>query len=83
VVIAETGWPGDGQTVGAAVPSSVNAMRYFVETQAWASREGIELFYFTSFDEPWKLGQEGPVGARWGLWDAHERMKYGAPAADR
>jgi GPH family glycoside/pentoside/hexuronide:cation symporter len=77
VIVAETGWPGKGQSVGAAVPSPVNAMAYFVEVQDWAWQEGVELFYFSSFDEPWKLGQEGEVGTQWGLWDKEERPKYG------
>jgi len=78
IIVAETGWPGKGQSVSAAVPSPENAMRYFIDTQDWARREGVELFYFSSFDEPWKLGQEGEVGAQWGLWDKDERPKYGA-----
>lgn len=78
VIVTETGWPDQGQAVGAAVPSAVNAMRYFVETQDWARREQVELFHFSSFDEPWKRQQEGEVGAHWGLWDPQERPKYGA-----
>ena len=34
-----------------------------------------------TFDEPWKLGQEGEVGAQWGLWDKDEHLKYGTDAA--
>ncbi len=78
IIVTETGWPGQGQTVSAAVPSPENAMRYFIDTQDWARREGVELFYFSSFDEPWKLGEEGAVGAQWGLWDKDERLKYRA-----
>ena len=78
VIVAETGWPGQGQPVGEAVPSPENAMRYFVDVQQWARREGVKLFYFSSFDEPWKLQQEGEVGTQWGLWDKDERPKYGA-----
>jgi GPH family glycoside/pentoside/hexuronide:cation symporter len=76
VVIAETGWPGQGQTVSAAVPSPENAMRYFIETQDWARLEGVELFYFSSFDESWKVGAEGDVGANWGLWDKDGKPKF-------
>lgn len=76
VIIAETGWPGQGQTVSAAVPSSENAMRYFIETQDWARLEGVELFYFSSFDEAWKVGAEGDVGANWGLWDKDGKPKF-------
>jgi glycoside/pentoside/hexuronide:cation symporter, GPH family len=59
------------------VPSPENAMRYFTEVAQWARREGVKLYYFSSFDEPWKRAQEGEVGTRWGLWDAYERPKYG------
>jgi GPH family glycoside/pentoside/hexuronide:cation symporter len=76
VIVTETGWPSQGQTVSAAVPSPENAMRYFIDTQDWAHREGVELFYFSSFDEPWKLGQEGEVGAHWGLWDKNGNRKF-------
>jgi GPH family glycoside/pentoside/hexuronide:cation symporter len=78
VIVAETGWPGQGRPVAGAVPSPDNAMRYFIDVQQWARGEGIKLFYFASFDEPWKLGQEGEVGTQWGLWDKDERPKYGA-----
>jgi GPH family glycoside/pentoside/hexuronide:cation symporter len=76
VIVAETGWPGKGQPVAAAVPSAENAMRYFIDVQQWARSEGVKLFYFSSFDEPWKLQQEGEVGTQWGLWDKDERRKY-------
>ncbi|MFN4116607.1 MAG: glycosyl hydrolase family 17 protein, partial [Inhella sp.] len=76
VIVTETGWPGRGQAVGQAQPSSDNAMRYFIDVQQWGRREGIKLFYFSSFDEPWKRQQEGEVGTQWGLWDAQERLKY-------
>jgi GPH family glycoside/pentoside/hexuronide:cation symporter len=76
VIITETGWPGQGEAVGAAVPAADHAMRYFVEAQQWSRREGVKLFWFSSFDEPWKLGQEGEVGTQWGLWDKNEHPKY-------
>lgn len=81
VIVTETGWPGKGQAVAAAVPSAENAMRFFVDIQQWARSEGAKLFYFSSFDEPWKLKQEGEVGTQWGLWDKDERAKYGAAGA--
>jgi GPH family glycoside/pentoside/hexuronide:cation symporter len=80
VVITETGWPGHGQAVGGAVPSAEHAMRYFIDVQQWGRGEGVKLFYFASFDEPWKQGTEGEVGTQWGLWDKDERPKYGRPA---
>lgn len=76
VIISETGWPDKGTAFHGAVPSHVGAMRYFVETNAWAQRDGIDVFYFAAFDEAWKVGAEGDVGAYWGLWDKDGAPKY-------
>ena len=76
VIVTETGWPAQGQAVGQAQPSEENAMRYFVDVQQWARREGIKLYHFASFDEPWKHEHEGEVGTQWGLWDKDERLKF-------
>ncbi|MEE4284792.1 MAG: glycosyl hydrolase family 17 protein [Mariniphaga sp.] len=76
VIITETGWPSQGESLGNAVPSHINALKYFVNTQLWAIDENIEIFYFASFDESWKVGAEGVVGAYWGIWDKHEKLKF-------
>jgi len=76
VIISETGWPNVGSPFGAAIPSYDNAVEYFIRTYQWAHEEGIEIFYFSSFDESWKVGDEGDVGAYWGLWDAAGNLKY-------
>ena len=41
-----------------------------------ADEEGVEIFYFSSFDEAWKVDKEGDVGAYWGLWDEEGNLKY-------
>ena len=76
VIITETGWPSFGTSLQAAEPSSENAAKYFINAQQWSSDEDIEMFYFTSFDESWKVGDEGDVGAYWGLWDKDGQLKY-------
>ena len=76
VIISETGWPNIGSPYGAAVPSPENALEYFINAYHWANEEGIEIFYFSSFDESWKVGDEGDVGAYWGLWDKDGKLKY-------
>ncbi len=76
VIITETGWPSKGDALGNSKPSSLNAMKYFVNTQLWAMDEQIEVFYFSSFDESWKVGNEGAVGAYWGIWDHQGKLKY-------
>ncbi len=76
VIISETGWPSEGEALDGAIPSKINAIDYFINTQLWAMDEGIECFYFSSFDESWKKGTEGEVGAYWGIFDANGNLKY-------
>ena len=77
VIVTETGWPSQGEAFYAAEPSEENAMKYFIDCQRWSQEDDIEMFYFSSFDEAWKVGDEGDVGAYWGLWNSHEQPKYG------
>jgi glucan 1,3-beta-glucosidase len=76
IVISETGWPDKGSAFHGSVPSVEGAIAYFVDTVEWAESDGIEVFYFAAFDEAWKVGAEGDVGAYWGLWDKDGRPKY-------
>jgi GPH family glycoside/pentoside/hexuronide:cation symporter len=76
VIITETGWPTKGKSVGEAVPSEENAMKFFINIQMWAKESAVNLHYFSSFDEPWKVAYEGEVGGQWGLWDKNNKLKY-------
>lgn len=76
VIVAETGWPSKGEQMEQAVPSSINLMRYYSEVQLWAKNCNVKLFYFSSFDESWKIHEEGWAGTSWGLWDVNENFKF-------
>ncbi|MCL6266306.1 glycosyl hydrolase family 17 protein [Flagellimonas myxillae] len=76
VIISETGWPSQGTNLEGAFPSLENALKYFMNTQKWSQEDDIEIFYFSSFDESWKVGAEGDVGAYWGLWDKDGNLKF-------
>jgi len=76
VIITETGWPSQGESLRGAHSSEENAMKYFINAQAWSAKDNVDIFYFSSFDESWKVGDEGVVGAYWGLWDKHEVLKF-------
>ena len=76
VIITESGWPSEGGSLKGAFSSKENAMRYFINIQKWSKNANIDLFYFSSFDESWKVGTEGDVGAYWGLWDKNEKLKF-------
>ena len=79
VIVSETGWPSSGGTFYGAESSLQGAYLYFLRAMEWAAEDNIEMFYFASFDEGWKVSGEageGDVGAHWGLWDEEERFKY-------
>ncbi len=76
IIISETGWPSKGEQYGPAQPSYENAMRYFIQAQSWAKKQQIPMFYFSSFDEVWKMNHEGEYGAYWGIWDKNGLYKY-------
>lgn len=76
VIITETGWPSQGENTKGAIPSMQASRDYFINTQLWSANEDIPVFYFSSFDESWKVGAEGTVGAYWGIWDKNEKLKF-------
>lgn len=76
IIVTETGWPSQGENTKGAQPDSISTMKYFINCQVWAQHSDIEMFYFSSFDESWKVGAEGEVGAYWGLWDKNEKLKF-------
>ena len=76
VILTETGWPSQGENLRGAIPSHESARNYFINTQCWSAEDAIPVFYFSSFDESWKVGAEGTVGAYWGIWDKNEQLKF-------
>lgn len=76
VIITETGWPSQGKSTGDAHSNAENFVRYYINAQKWSAEEDVEMFYFASFDEAWKVGDEGDVGAYWGLWDKDGNLKF-------
>lgn len=76
IIITETGWPSEGGGLKGALAGPETAMKYFIDTIRWTNENKIPIFYFSSFDESWKTGDEGDVGAYWGLWDKNENLKF-------
>ncbi|WP_438963931.1 glycosyl hydrolase family 17 protein [Winogradskyella sp.] len=76
IIVTETGWPSEGGGYQGAISGETAAMKYFIDTIEWTKTNDIPIFYFSSFDESWKTGDEGDVGAYWGLWDKNEQLKF-------
>ncbi len=77
VVIGETGWPSCGEPNGQAIPGPENASRYLREFVEWSRSEDVIGFYFSTFDEPWKVQHEGERGRCWGLFEENYAIKPG------
>jgi exo-beta-1,3-glucanase (GH17 family) len=73
VIIGETGWPSRGNPNGNAVPSAENQRRFFLEFTSLANQNGVEYFYFSPYEEPWKAPEAGQIGISWGI-NTPERM---------
>ena len=76
VIIGEAGWPSEGRTKHFAEPSVANEayfMRAFVQ---FAREKGYDYYLVEGYDQPWKVGNEGSVGASWGLFDAMGNPKF-------
>ena len=75
IVIAEFGWPSHGYNNLAAQPNLVSeaeTIRAFVKA---ARKNQISYNVIEAFDQPWK-GNEGSVGAYWGLYDSARNPKF-------
>ena len=75
VVLTEFGWPTQGETLGLAQATPENAARYLREILPLLKEKKIEYYYFAVWDEKWKVGPEGNVGAHWGLFESNGVVK--------
>lgn len=74
IVISEAGWAtySVGELHAPRAGDEIKQKRYFNELMEWARSEGITVFFFEAFDEPWK--GEGTEG-HWGLFTEGRRAK--------
>lgn len=77
IVLSEFGWPTHGESKGDAVASPENAARYLREILPLLKENKFDYYYFSLWDEKWKVGAEGGVGAHWGLFHSDGSVKPG------
>ena len=76
ILIGEVGWPSAGDRISVATPSiedEAQFVRQFVKEASWRK---IDYYLMEAFDQPWKEGIEGRVGAYWGVYGADRQPKF-------
>lgn len=76
IVIGEAGWPSEGRTRGNAEASLANEAWFIRNFVQLALDKGYDYYLIEAYDQPWKGGNEGAVGAYWGLFDALGTPKF-------
>ena len=78
IVIGETGWPSDGRVKQGSVPSPAFEAAFLRKFFKLAAQKNYDYYVMEAYDQPWKgsTGQEGAVGAFWGMLDAEGNPKF-------
>ncbi|KAF2279619.1 glycoside hydrolase [Westerdykella ornata] len=94
-IVAEVGWPSGGGNNCGGSPctsktqgsvASVENLNTFMESWVCPSlKNGTEYFWFSAFDEPWKVkfNEDGKEWEdKWGLMDVNRKLKPGVKVPD-
>lgn len=76
ILIAEVGWPSRGRDIDQADTSEAVEGKFLRRFFRLAEKEDYDYFVMEAFDQPWKMKQEGAVGAYWGMFDADRNAKF-------
>ena len=76
IVIGEVGWPSRGREIGQAQASDAEEGKFLRRFFPLAQKENYEFYIMEAFDQPWKMKQEGAVGAYWGVFNADRQPKF-------
>lgn len=76
IVIGEAGWPSEGRIRKGSVPSKANQAAFTRRFLDSAKEQGYDYYVIEAYDQPWKAGPEGAVGAYWGVFDAATEAKF-------
>lgn len=76
LLLAEVGWPSHGRDRGTAEADVSDQAIYLRTLLNRLNRAGYQYFVIEAFDQPWKTGDEGDVGAYWGVYNADRQPKF-------
>nr|CAJ90910.1 glucan 1,3-beta-D-glucosidase [Phytophthora cinnamomi] len=78
VIVGETGWASNGTDADASPATAANAAKYLFDFYTLAAEKDLMYFYFSAFDEPWKLATleaNETVEAYFGLFTQEGALK--------
>lgn len=76
LLLSEVGWPSNGRTRGGAEASPVHQAIYLRTLVNTLNAHGYNYFVIEAFDQPWKIDDEGSVGAYWGVYNFERQPKF-------
>ena len=76
LLLAEVGWPSHGRAQGQAEAKPAEQAIYLRTLLNKLNAAGYEYFVIEAFDQPWKTGDEGDVGAYWGVYNEGRQQKF-------
>ncbi|MCG3170067.1 MAG: hypothetical protein CALGDGBN_01604 [Pseudomonadales bacterium] len=76
LLLAEVGWPSHGRAQGQAEATPAEQAIYLRTLLNRLNSAGYDYFVIEAFDQPWKTGDEGDVGAYWGVYDVYRNLKF-------
>lgn len=76
LLLAEVGWPSHGRAQGQAAASRAEQAIYLRTILDRLNNAGYDYFVIEAFDQLWKTGDEGDVGAYWGVYDVDRNQKF-------
>ncbi|RPB20518.1 glycoside hydrolase [Terfezia boudieri ATCC MYA-4762] len=77
-MISEVGWPTEGGTLQGSVAGVDELNTFLNDWVCQKNKDGTEYFWFSAFDEPWKVMYNEPGKEwedKWGLLDANRKIK--------
>ncbi len=76
IVIGEFGWPSHGYNNKKSIASQENQIKAIRGFLKLAKENGWEYNLIEAFDQQWKGGDEGSVGAYWGIFNSDRILKF-------
>lgn len=76
LLLAEVGWPSNGRMRGGADASQADQAIYLRTLVNALNAKGYNYFVIEAFDQPWKISDEGTVGAYWGVYNLERQPKF-------